>query len=53
MMKTQKKVMVAGHICLDIAPRIPPSLKGGFAENFIPGKLINVEEATLSTGGAV
>ena len=47
------KVMVAGHICLDITPRISPSLKGGFAENFIPGKLINVEDMVLSTGGAV
>ena len=47
------KVMVAGHICLDITPRIPQCLKGGFAENFTPGKLINVEEAVLSTGGAV
>jgi sugar/nucleoside kinase (ribokinase family) len=52
-MSTQIKAMVAGHICLDITPRIPPALKGGFAENFIPGKLINVDEASLSTGGAV
>lgn len=48
-----KKTMVAGHICLDITPRIPTGLKGGFAENFIPGKLINVGDAVLSTGGAV
>jgi len=47
------KVMVAGHICLDITPRIPPSFKGGFADNFIPGKLINFDEAVLGTGGAV
>ncbi len=46
-------MMVAGHSCLDITPRIPHCLKGGFAENFIPGKLINVEDAVLSTGGAV
>ena len=45
--------MVAGHICLDITPRIPSTLKGGFAENFIPGKLINVDEAVLGTGGVV
>ena len=49
----ETKVMVAGHICLDIAPRIPQSLTGGFAENFVPGKLINVDEVVLGTGGAV
>ncbi len=52
-MSQPKKVMVAGHICLDIVPRIGPNLRGGFAENFIPGKLINVGEAVLGTGGAV
>ncbi len=45
--------MVAGHICLDITPRIPQSLKGGFVENFIPGKLVNIDEAVVGTGGAV
>jgi sugar/nucleoside kinase (ribokinase family) len=52
-MKTQIKAMVAGHICLDIAPRLPASLKGGMGNIFVPGKLTNVDEAVLSTGGAV
>ena len=49
----KNKVMVAGHICLDIAPRLPESLKGGFSKVFTPGKLINVGDAVISTGGAV
>ena len=48
-----KKVMVAGHICLDIFPRLPQTLEGGFGKVFTPGKLINVEEVVLNTGGAV
>jgi len=48
-----EKVMVAGHICLDIAPRFGAHLKGGFNEILVPGKLINVEEAVLCTGGAI
>jgi sugar/nucleoside kinase (ribokinase family) len=47
------KVMVAGHICLDITPTFPSVLKGGFDEIFAPGKLINVKEAVIGTGGAV
>jgi len=48
-----KKVMVAGHLCLDIAPRFPKTLTGDFYEIFVPGKLIYVEDAVLSTGGPV
>jgi sugar/nucleoside kinase (ribokinase family) len=39
--------LVVGHICLDIIP----ALKGKVA--FEPGRLIEVGDATLSTGGAV
>ena len=45
--------MVAGHVCLDITPKFFASLTGGFSEILAPGKLINVEEAIISTGGAV
>lgn len=45
--------MVAGHICLDITPTFPAVLTGGFDEIFAPGKLINVQEAVIGTGGAV
>jgi len=44
--------IVAGHVCLDIIPRFPGA-KVPLEEVFKPGRLINVKEATLSTGGAV
>jgi len=47
------KVMVAGHICLDITPGFDPSSKGDFNDILSPGKLVNVEGATVSTGGTV
>lgn len=47
------KAMVAGHICLDIAPGFNQSLKGDFDEVFSPGKLINVNNAVVGTGGTV
>ena len=48
-----EKVMVAGHICLDITPRFPQSLEARLSEILVPGKLINVDDAALGTGGAV
>ena len=45
--------MVAGHICLDITPKFNPHIEGGFDQIFAPGKLINVEDAVIGTGGAV
>jgi len=45
--------MVAGHLCLDITPRFPDSMKSNVSEVFAPGRLTNVEDAVLSTGGAV
>ncbi|MFH1614593.1 MAG: carbohydrate kinase family protein [Planctomycetota bacterium] len=48
-----KKVMVAGHLCLDIAPKIPHTLVGSFYDVFVPGKLVHVEDPVLCTGGAV
>jgi len=47
------RVMVAGHICLDITPGFNPLLAGGFDRIFTPGKLINVEEAVIGAGGTV
>lgn len=46
-------IMVAGHLCLDVIPRF---LRGGgstIAEILRPGKLVNVEEVGISTGGPV
>jgi sugar/nucleoside kinase (ribokinase family) len=42
-----KRVLVAGHICLDIIPKLDRF------DGFIPGSLVEVGSATLSTGGAV
>jgi len=46
------EAIVAGHLCIDVIPRFageaaPPG------ELFVPGRLIDVEEAAFSTGGAV
>ena len=45
--------MIAGHICLDITPGFDSTAQGGFHHIFWPGKLINVNQATIATGGAV
>ena len=53
-MKERKiDVVVAGHLCLDIIPEFPRRAKFKIETLFVPGKLIKVEEATISTGGAV
>ena len=48
-----KKVIVAGHICLDITPVFPRREMGGIGEIFTPGKLIRMNPADVHTGGAV
>lgn len=48
-----KKIMVAGHISLDITPKFPDTLKGSLSDILVPGTLINIEKATIGTGGAV
>jgi len=46
--------LIAGHICLDITPKFSKNLAGiAPGELFIPGKLVNVGESVISTGGAV
>ncbi len=52
-MKKALSVVVAGHICLDIIPEIQALPPGGFNETFLPGHLLEVGPAALSTGGAV
>jgi sugar/nucleoside kinase (ribokinase family) len=51
--KSKKKVVVAGHICLDISPVFPESCRGEVHELFVPGKLINVENVQVHIGGSV
>lgn len=53
MLKRNKKVVVAGHICLDITPIFSTNKVGELKELLVPGKLVNVEQADIHTGGAV
>jgi len=45
--------VVAGHICLDIIPDFSPVGEVPLSVMLRPGKLVEVGDATLSTGGAV
>ncbi len=45
--------VVAGHVCLDITPRFHDAKAREIAKLLVPGKLINVGNAALSTGGTV
>lgn len=50
----RKKIIAAGHICLDITPVFPDNRKiNNIGEMLEPGKLINVEAANVNTGGSV
>lgn len=50
----KKKAIVAGHICIDITPMFPPAQAGRSLGDILqPGKLVNVENADVHTGGAV
>jgi sugar/nucleoside kinase (ribokinase family) len=46
------KIVVAGHICLDIIPDMSQTA-GGLAGVMTPGKLVNVGRAIVATGGTV
>ena len=48
-----KKVIVAGHICLDITPVFPDVTRNKVSDILMPGKLIETKAASVSTGGAV
>jgi len=49
-----RKVIAAGHICLDITPVFSPDRRVERPEELlIPGKLLNVEPADVHTGGSV
>ena len=49
----KKKVISAGHICLDITPVFPESHTHKVSDLLKPGKLINVNAADVHTGGSV
>ena len=48
-----KKVIVAGHVCLDITPVFPAHGIHRPGDILIPGKLLNVGPAEVHAGGAV
>ncbi len=48
-----KKVIVAGHICLDITPVFPENKENNISDILSPGKLIHMNSADVHTGGAV
>ncbi len=45
--------VVGGHICLDVIPRFRDTGAATMGEIMIPGTLVNVNEAAISTGGPV
>lgn len=49
----EKKVISAGHICLDITPVFPDKTVAKVEEMLTPGKLINMEAADVHIGGSV
>ena len=51
--KMGKKVICAGHVCLDITPVIPDLGAKKIEDVLQPGKLLNVGEADISLGGSV
>lgn len=47
------QVIVAGHICLDVTPKFLSPQGMSIDKLFIPGKLINMGEVNISSGGPV
>ncbi len=48
-----KKVIAAGHICLDMTPVFPESGRSRVSEILMPGKLIETKGISIFTGGSV
>ncbi|HEX2954494.1 MAG TPA: carbohydrate kinase family protein [Bacillota bacterium] len=51
-MEDEFEAVVAGHVCLDITPEFSDDHRS-LREIFVPGRLINIGAAKISTGGAV
>lgn len=49
----RKKVIAAGHICIDITPAMLNGNSCNLEDILVPGKLINVNDANVHTGGSV
>jgi len=52
-MSANQNAVVAGHICLDIIPRLNEMSAEDFRAAFQPGQVIEIGPATLSPAGAV
>lgn len=53
-MSDKLQAVVAGHFCFDVIPAFKKELvKESMADIFIPGKLINMDTVSVSTGGSV
>ena len=48
-----KRIICAGHVCIDITPAIPDLGRRPIGEMLTPGKLVQVGRASLSVGGSV
>ncbi|TDL69355.1 carbohydrate kinase family protein [Paenibacillus amylolyticus] len=53
MSHNKKKIVVAGHICLDITPKFPADTNSNLSEILLPGKLVHMQDADVHTGGVV
>jgi sugar/nucleoside kinase (ribokinase family) len=53
MAKQKFDAVAAGHICLDIIPKFEISGVQELRNLLVPGSMLNMGEATISTGGAV
>ena len=51
--KNDIDIIVAGHICIDLIPRFDIDNVEDMAKFFLPGKLINVNDIVISSGGPV
>jgi len=50
----KKKIIAAGHICIDITPVFPEGTNcSGIGELLVPGRLIHMDAADVHTGGSV
>lgn len=49
----EKRIMVAGHLCVDITPVFPEGKNGPLSDYLIPGRLLHMNPAAIHTGGAV
>jgi len=52
-MNKKTDLTVAGHICLDIIPRFQYESAKQITDILVPGKLVNMKDVVVSTGGPV